>query len=250
MITENLSTLKIHKLTNEQYMREVAKGTIEQNAIYLTPEEDGDVVVKDDKTLFFDNSYMSQTGGVCIASYEDDDGVPNLEFGGVNGDEPVRISGIATPKWSTDAANKDYVDSKSGTTYSLSKAGSTIILTGSDGSISSVEDNASNSTSSSGINREFNTGLINTALYTTTSNAAKIYAVTFKIGADALGNPLYKTSIFDYMACASCGNIMRVPLDDEHVASMQINSNKTVSFGISSINDSMSMTIAHICGYY
>lgn len=39
MITENLSTLKIHKLTQEQYERELAAGRLDENAIYLTPEE-------------------------------------------------------------------------------------------------------------------------------------------------------------------------------------------------------------------
>ena len=39
MITENLSTLKIHKLTQKQYERELAAGRIDENAIYLTPDE-------------------------------------------------------------------------------------------------------------------------------------------------------------------------------------------------------------------
>lgn len=39
MFTENLSTLKIHKLTQEQYDRELAAGNIETNALYLTPYE-------------------------------------------------------------------------------------------------------------------------------------------------------------------------------------------------------------------
>lgn len=39
MIVENISTLKIHKLTQEQYDRELAAGNIDQNAIYLTPDE-------------------------------------------------------------------------------------------------------------------------------------------------------------------------------------------------------------------
>ena len=40
MITENLSTLKIHKLTQEQYDRELAAGNIDANALYLTPDEE------------------------------------------------------------------------------------------------------------------------------------------------------------------------------------------------------------------
>lgn len=38
MITENLSTLKIHKLTQEQYDRELAAGNIDETALYLTPD--------------------------------------------------------------------------------------------------------------------------------------------------------------------------------------------------------------------
>lgn len=43
MITENLSTLKIHKLTQEQYDRELAAGNIDENALYLTPDEVSDL---------------------------------------------------------------------------------------------------------------------------------------------------------------------------------------------------------------
>jgi hypothetical protein len=43
MITENLSTLKIHKLTQEQYDRELAAGRIDENALYLTPDEEIDL---------------------------------------------------------------------------------------------------------------------------------------------------------------------------------------------------------------
>lgn len=39
MITEILSTLKIHKLTKAQYDRELAAGSIDNNALYLTPAE-------------------------------------------------------------------------------------------------------------------------------------------------------------------------------------------------------------------
>lgn len=42
MITENLSTLKINKLTQEQFDRELAAGNIDENAIYLTPDEEID----------------------------------------------------------------------------------------------------------------------------------------------------------------------------------------------------------------
>lgn len=45
MITQNLSTLKIHKLTQEQYNRELAAGRIDENAIYLTPDDGSDIVI-------------------------------------------------------------------------------------------------------------------------------------------------------------------------------------------------------------
>lgn len=43
MITENLSTLKLNKLTQEQYDRELAAGNIDETALYLTPEEEIDL---------------------------------------------------------------------------------------------------------------------------------------------------------------------------------------------------------------
>lgn len=39
MITENLQTLKIHKLTQAQYDRELSAGHLDENALYLTPDE-------------------------------------------------------------------------------------------------------------------------------------------------------------------------------------------------------------------
>jgi hypothetical protein len=39
MITENLLTLEINKLTNEQYNRELDAGNIDENALYLTPDD-------------------------------------------------------------------------------------------------------------------------------------------------------------------------------------------------------------------
>ena len=51
MITENLSTLKIHKLTQEQYDRELAAGRIDETAIYLTPAQDEVVSEEIDPTV-------------------------------------------------------------------------------------------------------------------------------------------------------------------------------------------------------
>ena len=40
MKTENVSALKIHKLSQAQYDRELQDGNIEENALYLTPDLD------------------------------------------------------------------------------------------------------------------------------------------------------------------------------------------------------------------
>ena len=45
MITENLSTFKIHRLSQEQYDTAVETGNIDEDAIYLTPEGDLSVIV-------------------------------------------------------------------------------------------------------------------------------------------------------------------------------------------------------------
>lgn len=43
MKTDNVSTLKIHKLTQAQYDRALASGNIDENALYLTPDEGVDL---------------------------------------------------------------------------------------------------------------------------------------------------------------------------------------------------------------
>ena len=45
MKTENLSTLKIHKLSKSQYERELNAGNIDENALYLTPDEETDLSI-------------------------------------------------------------------------------------------------------------------------------------------------------------------------------------------------------------
>ena len=70
MITENLSTLKIHKLTKAQYERELAAGRIDENALYLTPDEETDLSgyatvdqlnAKADKVHNHDDIYYTET---------------------------------------------------------------------------------------------------------------------------------------------------------------------------------------------
>lgn len=270
MITENLSTLKIHKLNKEQYNREYANGNLDENALYLTPEEDGNVIVKDDNELIFENSSMNQTGGIHMFTYEDSDGVPKLEVLGLNNDEQVIMRGIATPTDRSDAANKGYVDdaianagsSSSGLGFMPVQQGGGkdqldnkvyIGWSGNRLKVTVDETDLGNVAFDKhlGMQREFNTGLINSSVYTTESNAAKIYVVTFKVGTSVIGNPLCHSCTFDYMACASLGNVMDIPLDDVHTATMRINTDKTVTFGVSRSDDQPhTISIAHICGYY
>ena len=75
MNTENLSTLKIHKLTKEQYNRELAAGRIDESALYLTPNEDVDLSgyatneqldTKADK-VHTHNSYVNQNAFSNVA---------------------------------------------------------------------------------------------------------------------------------------------------------------------------------------
>lgn len=45
MNTVNLTTLKIHRLTQTQYDREKAAGTLDNTALYLTPDSSSSVSV-------------------------------------------------------------------------------------------------------------------------------------------------------------------------------------------------------------
>ena len=46
MITENVSTLQIHKLTQEQYEIALENGELNDNSIYLTPTEIKDYILR------------------------------------------------------------------------------------------------------------------------------------------------------------------------------------------------------------
>ena len=59
MNTENLSTLKINKLTQAQYDRELEAGRIDENALYLTPYEENPVMTIDE----YPNCYFRMVDG-------------------------------------------------------------------------------------------------------------------------------------------------------------------------------------------
>ena len=68
MTTENLSTLKIHSLTQEQYERELAAGRIDETAIYLTPYSGNgnDGSINSDEFLKKTGDYMTGPLGFTL----------------------------------------------------------------------------------------------------------------------------------------------------------------------------------------
>ena len=50
MLTENLSTFKIHKLTQAQYDRELEAGRIDENALYITHGDNNKLILIDEIT--------------------------------------------------------------------------------------------------------------------------------------------------------------------------------------------------------
>lgn len=70
MITENLSTLKIHKLTQAQYDRELEAGNIDENALYLTPDEE-------DKLLYSECGFTKNELKILQTGYIDEFTIKN-----------------------------------------------------------------------------------------------------------------------------------------------------------------------------
>lgn len=86
MITNDVSTLKIHKLTQAQYDRELAAGRLDENALYLTPDEDieiADVVgLQASLDAKFDKSGGTVTGSILSDdAYMHDIGSETNPFG-------------------------------------------------------------------------------------------------------------------------------------------------------------------------
>lgn len=128
-------------------------------------------------------------------------------------------------------------DSGSSVTYGLVKSGNTITLTGSDGSSSSVTDDAGG-----GMSREFNSGAINTTSYSYAGNQSKIYTVTTYHSESGTRH----TFVFDYMAVAANGNKLRL-------SNYTAYGNISVLMGIqgSSVGfETTNCTLTNVCGYY
>ena len=100
MFVENLPTLRIHKLTREQYEREEAAGRLEENAIYLTPDE-----------------------GVDLSEYATIDQLENKSDKGHNHDDKYDAKNSASNALK-DA--KNYTDTKTSGLASTSSVGTSI----------------------------------------------------------------------------------------------------------------------------
>lgn len=61
MIVENVDSLKIHKLTQEQYNTALSAGSLDENALYLTPDSDGTTIPTKVSDLENDSGYATQT---------------------------------------------------------------------------------------------------------------------------------------------------------------------------------------------
>jgi hypothetical protein len=91
---ENLSTLKIHRLTQAQYDRELAAGTIDPTALYLTPDEDIDTseyVKREDVENMINAALASYSSGKTLAEHlttEDLVLVLNKHYGATLPDDP------------------------------------------------------------------------------------------------------------------------------------------------------------------
>lgn len=107
MNTENLTALKIHKLTQEQYDRELEAGRIDANAIYLTPYDDNNanIFVQPDEpvgaeegTLWYDTdepAYGVSGGNVDLTGYATeeyvDKAIAEIDLSGVEAADNVYV---------------------------------------------------------------------------------------------------------------------------------------------------------------
>lgn len=73
MITEDLGSLQIHKLTQDQYDAALAAGELDENAIYLTEDDSGGVP---DCTTDDNGKFLRVVDGVATwAALESAEGV-------------------------------------------------------------------------------------------------------------------------------------------------------------------------------
>lgn len=111
MKTENVSTLKIHKLTQEQYDRELAAGNIDATALYLTPDEEVDLsglATKDEVSSTYETKESAQDK-LDEAKLYADTGLVNKADKVHNHDTSYDTKGAADTALAT---AKEYTDTK------------------------------------------------------------------------------------------------------------------------------------------
>lgn len=107
MITKDITSLKIHKLSQEQYDRELEAGRIDANAIYLTPYDDNNanIFVQPDEpvgaeegTLWYDTdepAYGVSGGNVDLTGYATeeyvDKAIAEIDLSGVEAADNVYV---------------------------------------------------------------------------------------------------------------------------------------------------------------
>lgn len=74
MITENLSTLKIHKLSQAQYDREKEAGNLDETALYLTPDTEVDLSQYATKTELEGKVALPSSGNGTAGQFAISDG--------------------------------------------------------------------------------------------------------------------------------------------------------------------------------
>lgn len=111
MQTENVSTLKIHKLTQAQYDREAAAGTLDEYALYLTPDEDSNPIIT-----------TTGTGAAYLASVPN---IASLTAGASFIMIPNVVSTSTTPTLNVNSLGAKQIRRRLSTNTGTSVAGST-----------------------------------------------------------------------------------------------------------------------------
>lgn len=78
MQTENIPTLRIHRLTQDQYDTHLSKGNIKENELYLTPYEAPNLSAYVKKDSVFDMIYPVDSIYTSVNSTN-----PSVFFGGI-----------------------------------------------------------------------------------------------------------------------------------------------------------------------
>ena len=105
MITENVSTLKIHKLTQEQYDTALAAGSLDENAIYLTPNSTGSLADEVTIGINDEGSLYVKDGSIDVDKIEDVQALRNeMGLGDTLGVLPIENGGTGISSGTLDTS--------------------------------------------------------------------------------------------------------------------------------------------------